>query len=109
MISETIKSDVIKSWLTKHIEWTAVVSKASEQDVSASEPESVGKEEEKEGKEEDQSEEERVEVLDVPPPKTKKKKSTETPTVSKATAASPEVARIRTKYPGEKRAKRGKT
>ena len=49
-------------------------------------------------------------MLDVvAPSKTKKKKSKETTEVSKGTVASTEVAKMRTKYPVEKRGKRKQT
>ena len=82
----------------------------SEQDVLPSEAESAGKEEEKEVQEEEESEDDKVEMLDVvAPSKTKKKKSKETTEVSKGTVASTEVAKMRTKYPVEKRGKRKQT
>ena len=84
-------------------DWTKVISKASEQDISPFGPESIGKKEEKEVQKEGESEEERVEILDVASSKTKKKKFKET------TEVSTEVDKMKTKYPVEKRGKRRNT
>ena len=108
MISQSISSDIIASWLANQIKWTEVIGKASDQDVLPSEPESLGKEEKSEVPEEGQSEEEKVKQVVVEPPKQKKKKSKEITEVSRDAAASTGAARMRTQSSVEKRGKKKK-